>query len=215
MVVMGLFTERAGSILGTAARDLHGLVEQAVRERRYDELSQLAHAVRQITTIAEGLGEGESEHHGGAEQTRDESEAVLARTAVEASSLRARKDSGDGLEYPRFVRDDDALVKVASSRSSGTTYEHRAPRPIVDVIVKRIIAFAENSHHPFTAEALSGLNARGSGSRVPGYQLYLCLAWLKRLGLLKQRGRKGYVVAKRDSFVADVEEAWKKLDRHE
>jgi hypothetical protein len=51
----------------------------------------------------------------------------------------------------------------------------------------------------------------GDGGEVPGYQAYLCLAWLRATGLVQQHGRQGYTISKKTDLAAAVEGAWEKL----
>jgi hypothetical protein len=137
------------------------------------------------------------------------------RRAVDASKARGRRGKTKGQAYPSFIREDDVLVKIGFSRKSGATYEHRAPKRAVDAVVKRVTAVSQTSRGPFSAEALSDLHNHQDEQKLPGYQLYLCLAWLKSAGLIKQHGRKGYSIADAENFDKRVEEAWSSLETDE
>ena len=50
-----------------------------------------------------------------------------------------------------------------------------------------------------------------SGTEVPAYQSYLCLAWLRSVGIVTQHGRQGYSLAKKDDVAARTEECWRQL----
>jgi len=200
----------------------------ATRERRYGDLPELA-------SIAEGLAEIQANRMDTNAVSLDSPEATSdsgCRSEPDFStsgndrrgenqlrtSRRERTQSGLtlGTGYPRFVRDDDSLVKIGASSAAASTYEHRAPKAVVDAIVSRAVALSKaGSGDPFTAEALSDVGAHDDEQQVPSYQLYLCLAWLKRTRLIKQHGRKGYSLVSPDSFVSDVEEAWNNMEQDE
>ena len=46
-------------------------------------------------------------------------------------------------------------------------------------------------------------------SEVPGYQVYLCLAWLRSEGLVTKHERQGYTADSPDSLEKDVASRWK------
>jgi len=46
---------------------------------------------------------------------------------------------------------------------------------------------------------------------APGYQFYVCLAWLRSVGLVVQHGRQGYTVPEPSKLKASVGAAWSAL----
>jgi hypothetical protein len=67
--------------------------------------------------------------------------------------------------------------------------------------------------HVFTGDKLLPLKDPADGSRVPDYQAYVALAWLKELGIVKQLGRKsGYKLAAEQQAEATITTAWAALE---
>ena len=55
------------------------------------------------------------------------------------------------------------------------------------------------------------LNAE-DGSEIPDYQSYLCLAWLRSIGAVTQKGREGYMRGNSKTPLPEqVESAWPEL----
>jgi hypothetical protein len=89
------------------------------------------------------------------------------------------------------------LVKIGWSKAKKKEYEHRAPREVLDVLAESILAVSRTRKR-FTVEDLVPLRHPQEGTEIPSYQTYLCVAWLRQEGLLRQHGRDGYTLA-RDS----------------
>ena len=49
------------------------------------------------------------------------------------------------------------------------------------------------------------------GTEVPTYQLYVCMAWFRSIGVVVQEGRQGYRVADATSLARSVDELWRGL----
>jgi hypothetical protein len=110
-----------------------------------------------------------------------------------------------------FVREGTDLVKVGRSRSSPELYEHRAPRALVDRVVKAVMATGTTGKR-FSADAvLKQIDGVRGVATVPTYQVYVVLAWLKWSGLVIQHGRQGYTVASPRQFSDLVWSAWEQL----
>jgi len=114
-------------------------------------------------------------------------------------------------EYPRFMRRGDELVKIGWSKSDRTEYQHRAPRHAVDAVVTRINDLAAMGE-AFPSEKISPLKDTQTGGVFPTYQIFVALGWLRKLGLVKQEGRKsGYTIRRDRSLVEEVALAWETL----
>lgn len=222
---MSKFMEKARQIVRGAEVDVQALIDSASRARRYEDVPALARLAEQLACI---LGEAEGSPSSTTPEQEEgdtaflQTESVGCELAGSSGQVSGRaspprhekpgKDRQGQLEYPRFVRDGDSLVKIGLSRGSQATYEHRVPKAVLDTIVERALSAYEGGRRPLTAEALSNVHRHGDKEKIPGYQLYLCLGWLKRQGLVTRCGRKGYTLPRPESFVADVAEAWEYLD---
>ncbi|HKQ48364.1 MAG TPA: hypothetical protein VJZ71_09875 [Phycisphaerae bacterium] len=125
------------------------------------------------------------------------------------SSPRPRRSPRKG-EYPKFFRQREALVKIAWSKSERAEYEHRAPRLVIDLLVGAIQKKAGKGRL-FTADEVLPFVNSIDGTEVPRYQTYLCLAWLRAEGLVKQKGRQGYFVREPDGLLRKVTTCWERL----
>lgn len=122
---------------------------------------------------------------------------------------RVRSKSTKKKAYPKFFRQKNDLVKVGWSKSRGGEYWHKAPKKVVDLLVKGLQDNAANEDL-FTANDIFPVLAPGS-MEIPGYQLYLCLAWLRQEGFVTQVGRQGYRLIKNEQLVESVENKWRHL----
>jgi len=136
-----------------------------------------------------------------------------------ASTLKAVHNAASGTTkparsknyLPTFLLEGTDLVKVGQSRSSPDLYEHRAPRSLVESVVKAVKT-AGGAGKRFGADVV--LKQVGSGQatgNIPAYQVYVALAWLKWSGLIIQHGRQGYTVALPRKFGELVWSAWDQL----
>jgi hypothetical protein len=127
------------------------------------------------------------------------------------SGFSGAKNARNKAEYPTFLREGTDLVKVGRSRSSPDLYEHRAPRDLVDHVVKAVFSVGSTGKR-FSADAVLKQVSSGQGAgTVPSYQVYVALAWLKWSGLIIQHGRQGYTVASPQRFGDVVRSAWEQL----
>jgi len=225
---------QALTVIQKAESDIQSLMASAVEERAYEDLSQLARMAEQLSAIESTLDGSGGDSKTAADRSVveqeasesvpvDESQGLSSKPSTtefkkKAASKRGRKEASAGRKsrakrskYPCFKRDGDALVKIGYSQTKGSTYEHRSPKGAIDTIVTRVIQISNQDKRPFSAEALSGRGSHDGEGQILSYQLYLCLAWLKSLGLMRQHGRKGYSVVAPDSMEADVEKAWSDL----
>ena len=110
--------------------------------------------------------------------------------------------------YPRFLRRGDELVKIGWSKKDRKEYAHRAPRPALDAVLATLKRIASDGS-AFTSDNLSLLKDPARGTVIPLYQVFVALAWLRKLGLVKQHGKKGgYTLTPKRSLDATVAAAW-------
>lgn len=207
------------AVIREAEARIQDLMAAAVRNRQYEhlpELAGLAERLAAILPVADDSMDGVVKDTATVERiSREFPSSVAPKTSAnkprQKTSPSRRNPKAIKGRYPMFSRDDESLVKTGLSQKSGTTYEHRAAKSAIEIIISRIRGVASEEGRPFSAESLSDIGSHSDDSEIPGYQLYLTLAWLKSLGLLKQHGRKGYSIATPESFEADVEKAWSDL----
>jgi hypothetical protein len=113
-------------------------------------------------------------------------------------------------EYPRFKREGEELVKVGWSKSDRKEYVHRAPRKALDAVVSAVKRLGERGG-TFGSDEINPLKDP-EGGVFPTYQVFVALAWLRELGLVKQLGRKGgYVLARERALDGTVDGSWEEL----
>jgi hypothetical protein len=170
--------EQALTELQSANDKVQSLLERATEQRLYAEIAALARIAQSISILIT--------------QMTGDSPQPASKTSFHVEQLSSPSRSVNQIQYPRFLVQDDCLVKVAWSSAKSASYEHRAPIAVLRAIAKRAVMLNQRSPKPFTAEALSDISRQHDDQEVRGYQLYLCLGWLRREHLIRQHGRRGY-----------------------
>ena len=207
---------QAITICQNAEKAMRELMKGAIGAGEYRDLPTLARFAEQMSQRAAKLGQN------------PEPPPVPAAKAAKAAAPSRRKgrvrrrgrvkQSGQpkaGVrsmkpEYPRFRRDGESLVKIGWSKSAKAEYEHRAPKPIAGALLKAIAAL-ESKMPVFTVDALLPLADPSDNTEIPGYQVYLALAWLRKEGIVRQHGREGYSLMVKSELDKLLEERWNAL----
>ena len=64
----------------------------------------------------------------------------------------------------------------------------------------------------FTVKDLGDVHIAQREEPIPGCQVYLCVAWFRRTGLVVQHGRRGYTLPIAPAkFPAKVKSTWQEL----
>lgn len=203
-------TKTVKHVLQEAETALVGLAGEAGATRDYDSAQALFHLAREIKHLAENF-----EHSLGAFENRQLDAGIAANgsAGVAASpprSLSQKRRQNRLGEYPRFVREGESLVKIAWSKSERTEYEHKCPREaLIGFCASLQRAGAEGGR--FSMDRVLPVNARDGETEVPSYQCYLCLAWLRALGLVTQHGRQGYSLPDGVKLHDSVQAHWSRL----
>ena len=130
--------------------------------------------------------------------------------AVSATSRSPVKGRAKKAEYPKFLREGNSLVKLGWSPSEKSEYEHKSPREVLSLLISAVSKVGTNGRR-FSMDKILPLVNPADNGRVPDYQAYLCLAWLKALGLLTQHGRQGYSLTTRAPIEPIIETHWAAL----
>ena len=201
-IVAGMSRIESGrQILRDAEQALQGLLAGAATDGDYSSVPVLMDWARQLGDLA-----GELETPG----ERKSLERIATGPSANRKSKRPQKrKKPKGSGYPRFIRDDNSLVKIGWSKTGGEEYEHKADKDAVDAVVSSI-ARAGRRGKRFSMETLLPCK-KPDGTAIPDYQSYLTLAWLRTSELVSQHGRLGYTVPDADSLQAAVEDCWLRL----
>jgi hypothetical protein len=212
--------EEAIEVCRTAERALRSLMQKAIEAREYRYLPTLARMAEQLSALGTRINPPPTDF-----QSTDVNavrKRVIGKSAkyslVATGKVRYAKQGHHdkpvlpirGSGYPRFEREDEILIKIGWSKTSRIEYEHRAPRRIVDALLKAIQT-AGNGGAVFTVESILPLRDPTDETEVSGYQVYLALAWFRIEGLLQQHGREGYSLLLTSNLEQTVEERWKAL----
>lgn len=199
---MGII-ERAYSLLTETERTVASLASEASASRNYDQAASLIGLARQINELAERFLHSSS-HRDVPVDSRGQARNENLAKEPSASTMKRSKPG----QYPRFLREDDSLVKVGWSKSEKAEYEHKSPKRVLTVLCE---ALAAANGKRVTMDKVLPLKDNATGSSFPDYQSYVCLAWLKSAGLVLQHGRKGYSLSRRIDLQKSAEVQWASL----
>jgi hypothetical protein len=187
---------RAVSILNVAELEVRALVEETASKGNYDEALSLVQLARSLYTMAGGLSL--ALHAPAIDEPPAAGDTGRSRTAQGRGTRRG---------YPRFFVRGEDLVKVGWSKSNDGEYEHRSPRATVLSLAHSLEAVAGKE---FSVDEILPQTGR-DGAEIPVYQVYLCLAWLRDIGVVKRHGRQGYSIASNLNIVKAVDKSWQQL----
>jgi len=211
------YLKRANVVLGDAETGLKKLLSEAAESADYTVIEALVSLARQLGDLQNGhqnwkgpptagdavspepLGEKASSRHA----SNGRSTALVKPSPKNRTQKRTKK------KYPRFARAGDTLVKIAWSKSTKSEYKHKSPKFIVDVLSDAIVRLA-NEFEVISMDKILPLKSV-DGSEIPDYQAYLCLAWLRNVELVAQKGREGYSIDNPETLVNRIASAWDEM----
>jgi hypothetical protein len=208
-------TDNALRILEGCERALREELAKAAGRGDYDGVRRIMMWAENLRAMAKAGREEEREarRRGDAatgrkgDKGRREGTEALWHKGTEGMGFKTRMIQD---EYPRFRREGEELVKVGWSKSEKKEYVHRAPRKALDAVVSAIKRLGERGG-TFGSDAINPLKDP-EGGVFPTYQVFVALAWLRELGLVKQLGRKGgYVLARERALDGTVDGSWEEL----
>lgn len=188
-----MFQNKAVEILRRCESELRHLLAAAAGAGDYDSVLKLTSWAKQLAFLAASAS----------------GNTIAQKTGITIGTTSSKR-SPKRMEYPRFGRRGDSLVKVGWSKSEKKEYEHKALKRAVDVLISTLIRAGANGRI-FKADDILPLADTGDDTEIPAYQVYLILAWLRNLGLIDQHGRQGYSIAKPKELSGVVESAWQAL----
>lgn len=197
----------ASQVLRRAEQSLRDLLAKAAASGHYDDLMRLGDLARELATLAAKV-----EDSAPPENAAPVSPDVLPSTKLpETAAVRSPARVGlSRRSYPKFLRDGDTIIKLGWSKSAKAEYEHKAPKRILTNLLATLAKLGATKKRA-TMDDVLPLKDPVSGTEVPAYQAYLCLAWLRSVGIVTQHGRQGYSLAKKDDLSAHAEECWRQL----
>lgn len=199
--------ETALHLIRDTESGIRALVEAALAERHYEDVSYLA-------SLASSLS-GLTKTADSRDVLETQSTVSLSKVEQSASLLPTQEKQFAGSKpskapfrkvYPIFEREGDRLVKVGWSKKDRAAYEHRVPRNVVRIVAEALAA-AMTEHPSLRMDQVLPIRD-GNGAEVPSYQAYLVLAWLRDLGVIVRQGNDGYALAQGRSDLDDIDELW-------
>ena len=204
--------QKALEVIGQAETELRKLISEALSKQRYGDVREIAQLADRLAHLAPSykteLSDYEPELIGAAEVAPREK--VPAKRSMTVRKRAPASIRGPKRTYPRFVRDGERLVKVGWSKKNRQEYEHRVPKPGVQAFVRHL-ATSVKPGRVFDIESLLPATDQ-AGVEVPGYQVYVVVAWLRAEALIEKKGRDGYVIDDTDGLEAKVEHLWSSLE---
>lgn len=199
--------QRAAQTLIDAEAALKRLIGEAVERGEYSSVEMLARWASKVGAIYSEEKNTIPKNDipiPSNTQDRPSPATVLKRKAPSKTSGHPKRRA-----YPIFTKSGDVLVKIAWSKSSKSEYQHKSPRMVTKMLAESL-AYHARSGAIVSMDKILPLKA-DDGSEIPDYQVYVSLAWLKQIDTVKQNGRQGYIVKKRDEFSQQIAAAWSKL----
>jgi hypothetical protein len=198
---------KAAEIIREAETKMRDLLTEAAAVACYDLVVRIASWARSLSELkADILPSGNDKAETPAEPASGEAPVPPPLRKVDHLDLsRKRKPT-----YPKFFRDSETLVKIGWSKVQRSEYEHKAPLSVLSDLTAAIQE-AGAKKRILSMESLLPLKSSRSGAEVPSYQVYLCLACLRELGILKKHGRHGYTVAPKVDLPSKALELFQKL----
>ena len=102
------------------------------------------------------------------------------------------------------------MVKIGWSPSEKAEYEHKCPKKVLSLLGSALAKAGASGKRVAMNRVIPLLDPADS-KRIPDYQVYLCLAWLRELGFVIQHGRQGYSLASKAPIGPAIETSWADL----
>jgi len=83
------------------------------------------------------------------------------------------------------------IVKVGWSKKARKEYQHKAPRSVAFAFADHLRKHTRDGKL-FRMEDILPVPDPVNDGELPGYQVYLVLAWLRSLDIVQKQGRDGY-----------------------
>jgi hypothetical protein len=203
--------EKAKAVLSAAETSLREVLAGAAREGEYAALQYLTSCATALSKLLLDIDRlaGTPEQ----QTTVNGSVPILTpRLAAEPTIDRKAQSPKQKAvaKYPKFLRRGDSLIKIGWSKKSKQEYLHKAPRYVLSLVAKSLSELARGGKL-VNANDVTTLSDPATETEVPGYQVYLCLAWLRDVELIEQEGRQGYRIVEPENLQQLVDRRWENL----
>ena len=170
---------------------LRDLLSQAALEGDYTSLEMIASWAKFMSTLP-GI------HEPCVVQAKQLSSNANLSQKVKPATVKPK--------YPFFKRNGNNLCKVGWSKKRKSEYKHNVS---YEMLFDTINHFVKNMrlNKIYSTEELLPVTDRNEQD-IPSYQVYICIAWLKEIGILSQNGRQGYSISNSEDVLVTAENAW-------
>lgn len=197
--------------------ELRTIIEEAVAAESYTDVAAIARITAALfhlrgevasdTYLMDGLPKPSVEAVLGSGRRRiseGDSHSTPAADLKTPPRPALRKD-----QYPVFLRDGVRLLKVAWSKKERAPYEHRAPQAVLEDLISAIQRTKGEGKLFQAGDVMPVKNAQHED--YPSYQSYLALNWLREVGVIRKKGREGYVLKPKAATTEKLAELWAAL----
>jgi hypothetical protein len=198
----------AAGIIEDAEDRFRRLLTEAASEGNFGHVMQLAGWAQSLAQLRSDILKADPL----AVKASDTTKSDKSPLSPEEASKPARKPK-PAASYPKFFRNGELLVKIGWSKNQRAQYEQKAPFRVVGDLVTAISTVAARKGR-FAMESILPLKSSIDGAEIPSYQAYLCLAWLRKEGLVLQHGRQGYSVKAKTDLPSLCKESLAALPEH-
>ena len=172
--------QKAKQVLHDAEGALQNLISEASAEKRYSDVKEIAELADRVAQLIAGNSN---------------------QLSVPVSKPTIDQKSHEKNRYPKFCQDKDRLVKTGWSKTDRKEYKHHLPLEVVLAFLEHLNSSVSEAE-VFDIDSLSSVK-NAAGEDVPRYQVYVVVSWLKEAGVIKKKGREGYLIC--DKSVLDSE----------
>lgn len=164
-------------LLDAEAAVLH-VLSDAATARNYAEIDRARELAEKLRGMNQDLNR----------QTEGKKGSVSPRATVK-NGRKTKVAGGKKKSYPKFEFRNGSLYKFGWSKKKSNEYVHRVPVAAVNLVSDVLQGF-NGSTDPVSSEQL--IDSELLKGRVPSYQVYIVLAFLKSRGIINSAGRDGF-----------------------
>lgn len=188
-------------VLKDAVSKLQLLGAKAFEIGNFDEVAKIVALAKNVSSLINGGIEMTDEDI----SMSDIHPSLVLKTKTKTNTKRR-------VTYPRFMREDDTLLKIGWSKKYKSEYEHRAESKIIDCLISAIRAIKKDGEYFVVPDVLPVYSA-DKKTKFADYQIYLVLKWLFQEGAIIKKGRDKYAIALGRADKKDINTMWDMLPK--
>lgn len=207
-------TQTAIAIMRQCEKELQLLLQQVSQTGDYELLRNVARWAQGVANLADEAQSVASGtkilEHGVSSIPRSQNrkQPISKQNKIILTAKKKKPKKRKGMDYPKFARRGDLLIKIGWSKKEKKEYQHKAPKYVIEALCEALVQTKDLN--VFSTDDIFPLN-ENDGSEIPNYQSYLCLAWFKAEEIIVQEGRQGYLVPDRKNIHESIQLRWKEL----